>query len=172
MLDFMVQFLLQVVNAHQVCTIQQMLQFVIPLDVLPQRLLVCEGLAIRAARAVQGGLHLPTTGLHMGQAGACAQAKTLANGRGIVVPLLIQEGGKRRNIKTLHNIGIIETSLCLTSPKALFFGVNLLGTFEFMPACNIYELLQIPNASESYLMSESKSFPDGPSDGVTHRVPA
>ena len=28
------------------------------------------------------------------------------------------------------------------------------------------------NAGESYLMSKSKSFPDGPSDGVTHRVPA
>ena len=165
----MIQFLLQ--EGYFIFTIQQMLQFVIPLDVLPQRLLVCEGLAIRAARAVQGGLHLPTTGLHMGQAGACAQAKTLANGRGIVVPLLVQEGGKKRNIKTVHNVGIIETSLCLTSPTALFFGLNF-WTFEFMPACNIYELLRIPNADESYLMSKSKSFPDSPSDGVTHRVPA
>ena len=93
----MVQFLLQVVNAHQVNTIQKMLQFVIPLDVLPQRLLVCEGLAARAVRAGQGNVHLPTTGLYMCQAGACAQAKTLANGGRIVVPLLIQGGGREIN---------------------------------------------------------------------------
>ena len=120
-----------------------MLQFVIPLDVLPQRLLVGEGLATRAVRAGQGDVHLPTTGLHMGQAGTCAKAKTLANGRGMVVPLLIQEGGEKRNIKTVHNIGIIETSLCLTSPTDLFFRLNL-WEFGFMSACNIYELLRIP----------------------------
>ena len=97
MLDFVVQFLLEVINAHQVCTIQKMLQFVIPLGVLPQRLLVCEGLATRAARTGQGDLHLPITGLHMCQAGACAQAKTLTNGGGTVVPLLIQGGGKEIN---------------------------------------------------------------------------
>ena len=36
----------------------------------------------------------------------------------------------------------------------------------------MYELLRIPNADKSYLVSKSKSFPDSPSDGVTHRVPA
>ena len=56
-----------------------MLQFVIPLDVLPQRLLVGEGLAIRAVRAGQGDVHL-TTGFHMCQAGTSAEAKTLTNG--------------------------------------------------------------------------------------------
>ena len=57
-----------------------MLQFVIPLDVLPQRLLVGEGLVIRAVRAGQGDVHLLTTGLHMCQAGTSAEAKTLTNG--------------------------------------------------------------------------------------------
>ena len=80
MLELVIQFLLQVVNAHQVNTIQKMLQFVIPLDVLPQRLLIGEGLAIRAVRAGQGDVHLLTTGLHMCQAGTSAEAKTLTNG--------------------------------------------------------------------------------------------
>ena len=97
MLDFVVQFLLRVVNAHQISTILKMLQFVIPLDVLPQRLLVCEGLATRAVRAGQGDVHLPTTGLHMCQAGTCAQTETPPNGRWIVVPLLLQGGGKEIN---------------------------------------------------------------------------
>ena len=65
----------------------------------------------------------------------------------------------------------ISNRASLTSPTALFFGLNL-WTFEFMPACNIYELLPIPNAGDSYLMSNTKSFPDGPGDGVTHRFPA
>ena len=94
-LEFMIQFLLQ--EGHFIFTIQQILQFVIPLDVLPQRLLVREGLPIRTVGAVQDNVHLPTTGLHMCQAGACAQAKTLTYGRGIVVPLLIQGGGKEIN---------------------------------------------------------------------------
>ena len=67
-----------------------MLQFVIPLDVLPQRLLVGEGLAIRAVGADQGNVHLLTTGLHMCQRGTSAEAKAFTNGGGIVVPLLIK----------------------------------------------------------------------------------
>ena len=80
MLDFVVQFLLRVVNAHQISTILKMLQFVIPLDVLPQRLLVREGLPIRTVGAVQDNVHLPTTGLHMCKAGDCAEAKALTKG--------------------------------------------------------------------------------------------
>ena len=66
----------------------------------------------------------------------------------------------------------ISNRASLTSPTALFFGLNL-WTFEFMPACNKYELIRTPSAGEPHLMSKTKSFPDGPSDGVTHsRVPA
>ena len=74
-LEFMIQFLLQ--EGYFIFTIQQMLQFVVPLDVLPQRLLVCEGLPIRTVGAAQDNVHLPTTGLHMCKAGDCAEAKTL-----------------------------------------------------------------------------------------------
>ena len=60
----------------------------------------------------------------------------------------------------------------MTQPHpTVFFEVNL-GTFEFMPACNRYLLIRIAIFDEFYLMSKSISFPDGPSDGVTHRVPA
>ena len=74
-LEFMIQFLFQ--EGYFIFTIQQMLQFVVPLDVLPQRLLVREGLPIRTVGAVQDNVHLPTTGLHMWQAGDCAEAKVL-----------------------------------------------------------------------------------------------
>ena len=60
----------------------------------------------------------------------------------------------------------------MTQPHpTVFFEVNL-GTFEFMPACNRYLLIRIAIFDEFYLMSKSISFPDGPSDGVTYRVPA
>ena len=60
----------------------------------------------------------------------------------------------------------------MTQPHpTVFFEVNL-GTFEFMPACNRYLLIRIAIFGEFYLMSKSISFPDGPSDGVTCRVPA
>ena len=43
---------------------------------------------------------------------------------------------------------------------------------EFMSACDKYQLLIVAIFDKFYLMSKSISFPDGPSDGVTYRVPA
>ena len=74
-LEFVIQFLLQV--GYFIFIMQQILQFVVPLDVLPQRLLVREGLPTRTVGADQDTVHLLTTGLHMCKAGDCAEAKAI-----------------------------------------------------------------------------------------------